>query len=251
MNITLRQYLERADEIHAKALEGVDPNEYLEELERSIRNIQSVSHRMAFIYNGIKRKTSAFARKVTKASIEPFPSKDDWRFVSKEVVDGIPIVPGIDINATIVATVDDIPNMPLFWVKDTRQFGFQLNGVLFLGNVGNIYSKSFSNRLRVTNCNKKNCGASCRFYHNPRTHPKKDPVRNFMSRSFLYTDDMKSRKNRGMRHVGNRNTMAMDMYAMKMMGGAEEIEMISAQSVHDVLTVLCANQCGIPCDGLV
>lgn len=245
MNRTLQECLDRADEIHAQSIDGKQHKGALAELEAEIRRIQAISHRMAFIYNSIKRKNNAFARRLAEP-METYPSPNDWRFITKKC-DGsnAMVAPGINVNVAVVGSADDIPNTPLYWVKDTKQFGFHINGVLFLGNVGNVYSKSFSARSKVTDCTKKKCDKACRYYHNPATHPKKDPIRNFMSRSWLYTDDMASQKNKGMRHIGNRNTMASDLYAMKLVGGAAEIEMITAQAVHDVLTIMCANQCGL------
>lgn len=254
MNRTLRNYMDRADQIHSefgsKNLSAVVSD--LEELESSIRQIQSISHRMAHIYNLIKRQRakSNYARKILEdMKMRTFPYANDWRFMVKSLDRSSAIAevaPGIKLNVVEVDCCDDIPNTPLYFIKNTQQFACQINGVLFTGNIGNIYAKSFSSHLYVNEC-KNNCQKKeCTFYHNPK-HGLVNSIRNYTSASWMYTDSLLSNKNKNMRHIGSRNTLSCDLYAMKLTKdkGKTEIQRIADQTMHDILVVLSANQCGL------
>jgi len=157
------------------------------------------------------------------------------------------VAPGIYVRATDVDTPEDIPNTRLYWIKSTEQFGVQIGGVLVRGNIGNIFARSFGNRVAVRECTRPDCDRSCNFFHDPaKMGPGRGMIRNFTSSSWIYTDSMLSRKNLGMRHVGSRNTLLGDLQALKFntKKGQEEAELRRAQTAHDLLVLLCVHQCG-------
>jgi hypothetical protein len=261
MDRTLRDYLDRADEIHQSIAQpslGRSVSEVkaiLRELESSIRQIQSVSHRIAHIYNSVKRKksrSSTMRRNLEDMPMKTFPEADDWRFVSKicdESKDNAEVAPGLRINVVAVNSADEIPNVPIYWIRSTRQFGVQINGVMLVGNIGSIYQSFSKSKMAVRECRSDMCKKkNCRFFHDPnKTTSTRNTIRNFTSASWIYTDSPMSRKNMGMRHIGNRNTLTGDLYAMKLApkNSESEINRLLSQVMHDLLVVLGANQCGL------
>ena len=262
MDRTLRDYLDRADQIHDEVYTNRSSDKYinnvkadLRELESSIRQIQSVSHRIAHIYNSIKRKKSRsqhMRRDLEDMPMKTFPESNDWRFVSKicdESKDDAEVAPGLRINVVEVESADDIPNIPIYWIRSTHQFGVQINGVMLTGNIGSIYQSFSKSKISVRECMSEKCKKkNCRFYHDPNnTTSNRNTIRNFTTASWMYTDSPLSRKNMGMRHIGNRNTLTGDLYAMKLApkNSKDEISRLLSQVMHDLLVVLGANQCGL------
>jgi hypothetical protein len=173
--------------------------------------------------------------------MDTYPKPDDWRFVSKSDGPMRGVVPGLPIRVTEVDTPDDVPNMPLYWIRGTQQFAVHIGGVLFAGNVGNIYTSFVGRRTAVRDCDRedsKDHNPDCRFYHKP-------GIRNYTTASWLYTDAPLSRRNRNMRHVGNRNTLISDLYAMKISPKTREMDIRLDQLMHDLLVLMAANKCGL------
>lgn len=276
MDVTLKQYLEKADEIHDNI---VNKNQHLSptktknqlyELEAYIKQIQTISHRIAHIYNTCKKMyTDGFLphREIRLKPVNPFPEKNNWSYVSRIPSENSrSLAPRIKVNVKEVENCSDIPNTPLYWVRSLNQFALHINGVIFRGNIGNIYPSSGNSGVHVKKCKHKNeCtfllgGKKCRFYHDPaqvkilydRGHISEDVFeqykgihRNYTNASFLYTTDARKNKNKMMRFVGNRNTLYNDLLVSKYKNDIQWSDSYQSQAFHDLLVVMAINQCGL------
>lgn len=275
MDITLKQFIEKADGIHDEIinknhfLNTTKTKNQLYELESYIKQIQTISHRIAQIYNVCKDKLEngfVIHRGVTLKNVDPFPEKNNWSYITK-----IPdkesqiLAPNIKINVKHVKTCDEIPNMPLYWVSSINQFALHVNGVIFRGNIGNIFvrnHKTSSNGHGIKKCKHGNkCtfllgGKRCRFFHDPYdvyelfTQGKitddilamyKIMYRNYSSSSWLYTDDAPKKKNSSMRFVGSRNTLNNDIDMSRYRAG-NWVDNYQNQMFHDFLVLMAINQ---------
>lgn len=275
MDITLKQFLEKADNIHDEIINKTDflnttkTKNRLYELESYIKQIQTISHRMAQIYNVCKDKLEngfVIHRGVTLKNVDPFPEKNNWSYMTK-----IPnkesklLAPNIQVNVKQVKTIDEIPNTPLYWVSSLNQFALHVNGVIFRGNIGNIFVKNprdSTNGHCIKKCKHKNkctfllAGKRCRFFHDPYDVYKlyvqkkitketlsiyKILYRNYNSSSWIYTDDTPKKKNQMMRFVGNRNTLnnEIDMFRFQ---DKKWVENYQSQMFHDFLVLMAINQ---------
>jgi hypothetical protein len=138
----------------------------------------------------------------------------------------IEFAPGLPANCiTQVETLGDIPDMRLYWVNDVQQFAFKICGFYFRGNIGSIYpSIHTSNRnvIKINECRYgKTCrniqtAAGCNFYHDPLHLPasietKSREIRNYTNGSWIYTQDPLKECNKMMRHIGDRESIAIDL----------------------------------------
>jgi hypothetical protein len=180
------------------------------------------------------------------------------------------IAPGISIKTKVVETMADVPNINICWVADINQFAFRLNGVMFRGNIGNIYNKrdiqTHKKIHQTIPCNHDNAckglldGSGCIFYHDPVnvnklydkgviTVAQRDSFharqRNFMNSSWIHTESSLSSKNRQMRHFGSRNTLKYNFDIIYINGNHDGVETFRHQCMHDVLVSLGMAQYGL------
>ncbi len=64
-------------------------------------------------------------------------------------------------------------------------------------------------------------------------------IRNFGMSSWMYSEQMRSNKNKNMRHVGSRNTLKEDLEFMK---NDKDHVLYKAQIIHDLLVSTCIYQ---------
>jgi hypothetical protein len=160
------------------------------------------------------------------------------------------------INVTELDSIDDIPNSYVYWINNIQQFAIRINGILFRGNIGNIFNIS-SNTEQYNGvekcCRKNNCKSlltkqGCKFYHDPLDlleGPQKiseypaQTVRNWSNSSWLYTPDFIKHNNMHMRHIGNRNTLKTDLFILKNSIKYDDlIDKYKSQTMHDILVML-------------
>jgi hypothetical protein len=276
MDITLKQFLEQADETHNlvinthQHLNADQIKNKLYELESYIKQIQTVSHRIAKIYNVCKKKynDNLFLKNLELQNIDPFPEKNSWSYLNRIPSSGKDLAPNIKVNARVVESCEDIPNTPLYWVKSLNQFAIHVNGVVLRGNIGNIYSNHSKNSEYGTNikrCKHQNkctfllSGKKCRYYHEINDVynlflQKKisknvydvylSMFRNYTNISWLYTNDVFKKQNKMMRFVGSRNTLKCDLDASKYRS-KEWSSVYQGQMFHDFLIVMAMNQSGL------
>lgn len=162
------------------------------------------------------------------------------------------IAPKVKLPVIQLENIDQVPDMPLFWIKNINQFAFKLNGVLFRGNIGNI---STAPCKRVKICEHRNqCvvlleGKICDNYHDPidlnkllrqrlisgRLYKKYINLsRNFSNVSWLYTPYPINKKNYYMRHFGSREILRQELDKKYLF----DIETYGHQCIHDILVYL-------------
>jgi hypothetical protein len=181
------------------------------------------------------------------------------------------IAHNIPINTKIIDDVSEIPNLPLYWVSNINQFALRINGVIFRGNIGNIYNKSHSydNVNQILICKNGNICQNlynnklCKFYHDPYDllqllneekisqeifDKYKISHRNFINTSWIYTELHHNKKNLFMRHFGSKNTLNNEIDLMQINSNKTTLLNINNyqhQTMHDILVVLSLNQRGL------
>jgi hypothetical protein len=183
------------------------------------------------------------------------------------------IAHNIPINVKTVTDISEILNLPLYWVSNINQFALSINGVIFRGNIGNIYNKSQTQSDNYINqtliCKNGNSCQNlynkkiCKFYHDPhdllqllnekkilqKTFDEYIKIhRNFVNTSWVYTELHHNKKNLFMRHFGSRNTLHNEIELIKINNSKTDntnINNYQHQTMHDILVVLGLNQCGL------
>lgn len=189
-----------------------------------------------------------------------------------------PIAPEISINVKTLKSLDEIPNIPLYWIANIEQYAFKVNGVLFRGRLGNIYGKhaikkSIANPrnlptkiTQLSICSHKNTcknilsNAICNFYHDPidlltlldnskisyETYKKNIKLhRNFSNTSWIYTDSPQFKGNKAMRHFGSKSMLRHDFDLINLEPSTSDINGIDnfrQQCMHDILVIMCLNK---------
>lgn len=266
MNITLQEYSNKADLLHQDLLSSdfLATKKILSELETYIKCIQSVSFKIAIIYNKFKTdiKNSNYGQLVEKDK----KSDDDLQYISKNV-SNTEVSPGIFVDTIVLKTVDQIPNSQLYWIESISQFAFKINNVLFRGNIGNIFEKlvyayGYIKCKDANKCKHILKKRKCRYYHDPlelyndtkiSIKNGEQYIKNFSQSSWLYTSDSRKKKNMNMRRIGNRNTLSTDLEILKMDSNKHiDVDNLLNQSMHDLLTILCMDKYNlIPADSIV
>ena len=177
------------------------------------------------------------------------------------------LAPGIPIHINTLNSIDELPNFPIYWINDIKQFAVKINNVVLRGNIGNIYNKiaihenkNVNQTVPCKNGNKcytlfsKNI---CKFYHDPIDLLKlvhNDTLsadtynlytnlkRNFINTSWLYTNLPYNKKNIMMRHFGSRNILCDEFDLLN----NQELNNIyisnyKQQTMHDILVLLAMN----------
>lgn len=238
MDNSLKEILEIANIIHTRIVNksSVTIENYINDmsiLHRYVVQMKNLANRLENIYK-VCKITNITTNEIKKEEI----GTDKW---NKNIVDDSrrDIVPNVKINVNIVNTIEQIPNINLYWIANLQQFAIRINDVIIRGNLGNIYNKS---PIAVNNCNHPNCtNKKCKFYHDPLIYTNSNHIRNFTNSSWMYTHDIISKKNTYMRHIGNRNTLKIDMDKLKSTKKQirnNEFDKIMSQTIHDILLLL-------------
>ena len=177
-------------------------------------------------------------------------------------------------NIISIDNINEIPDIPIYYIKELNQYAIKINGVLYRGNIGNIYNKydivnkhsndnNIKNVLHIIPCKHKNkCNTLlnkshiCKFYHdildvyNLYKDSKiseekyilyKNTHKNFINTNWLYTNNPKNDKNKNIRHFGSNNELKYDIEIIKLdhINNSEKnidyIENFKSQLIHDIL----------------
>jgi hypothetical protein len=231
----------------------------------------------AYINRRIEKPKKEVKREATR------DSKRDSKHASKleakhnpKICDVKPMLThDIPVNAKIVNDISEIPNIPLYWVSNINQFAVHINGVIFRGNIGNIYSKNSiaSHKDKPTNqiiickhgnkCTKLLSVEQCPFYHDPFDllqlvkcgeisedvfESYKKLNRNYINTSWIHTDMPYNKNNAQMRKFGSRNMLRYELELIKFSNAPHDeldIKNFRHQCMHDFLVVLGLNQHGL------
>lgn len=166
----------------------------------------------------------------------------------KEANDGLvreprELAPQVLVRVATVPDAGAVPNAPLCWLADEQAFAFRVGGVLFSGQIGDLFRKG---RLAagVRPCTRQSGCASagskkCRFWH--RGQP-----RNFLESAWVHAKSVKNARNAHMRHFGARQSLANDLAILALDSGRDaELDLRRATTCHDVLVALAAHATGL------
>ncbi len=270
MDITLRQYLESAEEIHNYIEKSglVASAEIMQskviQLQKSIRNIQTVAKRMADIANMttqiIKYRDKKHTCVINKQlkPIDPYPGENDHvtlRIKHVKPDESQELIPGAKFPVKFVEKAIDIPVGNLYYVTTLQQYAININGIIIKGNLANIgdYKKEKTAVCDYgTECKQFKEGKECGFYHNPEDYISNgltiphDHVRNFTVGSWLYSETYK-KSNYYARHVGGLNTLERDLTMLKKIQYKEEINTREGQLIHDLIIYFILHNKGFLC----
>lgn len=269
MDRTLRSYMQQADEVYdyldkyCLALSADQIEAKVIELQANIKTIQAVAYHLANISNIANRvvirkrrtKKSTLAEVVqnTKKYIDPYPTEYDVGTLrSLNPMESKEIVKGVDIPICTVEKTQDIPVSHLYYVKETKQFALNVEGIVICGNLGNIVEYGEDNSAACEygiNCKSFVGATECSYYHNPSDYlhyklPVPDQVRNFTIGSWIYSKK-KTPKTYFTRHLGSADRLIYDLNTLKSVQYREEISNREGQLIHDLLIYMVLNTRGL------
>lgn len=157
------------------------------------------------------------------------------KYTKASVVDNIHLM-AIHVNSF----ADVTQNGELYYVESADHFAFKIAGMLFHGNIGNIYTNE-PDPLRIKTCKfRSNCtNSACTYYHDPLHGGNSKDTRNYIASSWLYASPHSPFKNRKTaRRFGSREYINTDLTTLS----DDEVERFNDQSVHDMLCSMVLNR---------
>jgi len=124
----------------------------------------------------------------------------------------------------------------LYYVEPSDQFVLKINGQLFYGNIGTIFSNNSSpTKIKTCKYNKSCTKNYCTYYHDPRYNSQSKDIRNYMASSWIYNSNTPDKK---IRRFGSRYKMRDDITQLN----DEEYERFRAQTMHEILCSIILGQ---------
>jgi len=155
----------------------------------------------------------------------------DYITEKTEPLYNVPIADGLSIPCITVEDKNLVrSDGNIYYIRQLNKFAFRLNGHLFSGNIGEVYTYE-KNPKKIKACARgaqcKNI-TTCTYYH-----PGTTDIRNFISGGFAYqrrtfkdtSDDVPGRK------IGNRSTLKTDIQRAT----KNDLQLFNDQCVHDIL----------------
>lgn len=282
MDLTLKQIIEKIDNIHYE-IDKLDISTNYIKIKSYIIELQNLEKQIGILFMKVSNVINICSNKnsLIKLDKQERSNTSDWTYLNRIVSKYIPsktIANNIDINVKIVKNIDEIPNVPIYWVENINQFAVHINGVILRGNIGNIYTKKHIQKNVDVNqtiiCRNGNACKNlteekngivklCKFYHDPmdlleafkekkislETFTKyKILTRNYINTSWIYTELQHHNKNIMMRHFGSKNTLKHELELMKIDNSNINkiiIDNYRQQTMHDILVIMGLNQCGL------
>lgn len=160
---------------------------YMVSIKTMIKQIQSVSKRMADISNIVGMFIKAKDPKAEIDLIDPYPEYDDWtKIYNKYSTKKKQLTKDIGVRVKIVHRPEDIPNHPLYYIEPLNQFAISVNGIILRGNIGNVVppDSSYLHKCRYGN----NCNdiVNCRYFHDPYQIFRMKEIRRNLQRNMKY-----------------------------------------------------------------
>ena len=143
---------------------------YISELSDIINSLMFAYAKANNIYNICNNTFNNTFKKYKKGKI-----KNNNVIINNLLTTSKKLTDNIEINVKVIKSLDELPDMHLYWVSDINQFAFRLNNIVFRGNVGNIINTKISDivesKYTVMCKNKNNCKLlktqTCIHYHDP------------------------------------------------------------------------------------
>ena len=257
MDLTLTDLLSHANDIHMffNNKSAVAPVKLLNDkilyLQKSIKTIQTISKRMADISNICNRVLQYRIKDTTfkPTYINPYPD-DNWALLENSTNLKKSVVKGVNVGVKIVNDVSEIPNIPLYWIDNLKEFGVRINGILLTGNLGNICTNGIDNKFIrrcefESKCKKLTTKKKCKYYHTNKEviDAKLTPElqewylsnrRQFTNGSWLYNPNGPHG-----RKISSANMLITDLIIWK---NNKANETIYAQTMHDIILVCVLNE---------
>jgi hypothetical protein len=154
----------------------------------------------------------------------------------------IKITPAHGLNVQVVNTWDQVKcDGSLYFVGPNQHFAFRIAGLLFHGNIGEIYM--YDDQLRqVNDCKYRGTcknPATCQYYHDPMYFPNSTDHRNYVNTSWMYAGSANANGRSGnKRTIGSRTNIDTDITQLN----DYEISRFNDQVTHDVLVALLISQ---------
>jgi len=174
---------------------------------------------------------------INTAAILPPVSVIDYVVDKHEPLFNVPIIDDLALPAIIVDDKNSVRgDGNLYYIKGTNKFGFRLNGHLFFGNIGEVYTYE-KNPKKIKICARgkycKNIG-TCTYYH-----PDTRDTRNFISGGFAYQRKTATRTSDEIpgRKIGNKSTLKTDISR----ASHHDLQLYNDQCMHDILCNLIIN----------
>jgi hypothetical protein len=276
MDLTLNEIISKIDTINIKISniknsEINQINSYLIKLSKLHTYINDVNIKLCNIYN-ICNNISISKKSINKINNFPYFGYYNLNSCNESLLNkGKKCISNeVNINIKYIDSIDEIPSVPIYWVKNINQFAIRINDTILRGNVGNIYNSSSIRSNESTNqtiiCKNKNTcknlfnNITCKFYHDPMDLLKlftdnkisneqfekyKTKHRNFINTSWLYTDQPFTNKNKTLRQFGSKFTLKNEIDIMKLDNSkinSDKIDNFKQQTIHDLLICMGLNQ---------
>lgn len=127
----------------------------------------------------------------------------------------------------------------LYYVAPNDHFAINIDGNLFHGNVGRIFS-GIERAVKIKDCMyTHNCAknSACDFYHDPAIFAGSTDHRNYVATSWLYSQPQnRTGVHRNMRHIGDIDNLPEDLAAST----EEEVSRLRDQVMHDMICAIAA-----------
>lgn len=226
----------------------------LEVRRETIKNLEKTAEEISKLCTAAVCALSAIERMKTRhreetAAVAAAVGAKNWTVVPRRRVQaGVMTLKDIDSKYTRVKVTDtvmlcaiSVPTFDsvkgdgeLYYVATCGHFALRVSGVLFHGNIGNIFTdEKTPDKIKdcrfAETCAKK---SECDYYHNPRRHLDSQDHRNFVASSWLYNGSDPKRRNRG-RRFGSRASLDVDIIGLQQ----DEIDRFRDQVMHDILCV--------------
>lgn len=265
-NTTLAELVSDIDTINERILCGgvvidiAELDERTEHLHRMIRYLQGVCRRAADVSNGISKLRKYRAGNYRCATTCVSPSDADTHVLRLTRQPSEPqilaeCVPRITVPIVPVSCRSQIPNHPLYYIENEKQFAVNIAGCIVAGCIGD-QEKRGGLRTGIcqygAQCEAIATGKSCDYWHDPHDFiaaGRQVPLehwRNFTPGSFVYSGSNMpiSVADYSTRHVGCRSALVRDMHRLARSNYAEEITTRASQLAHDILIYVLLNKAG-------
>lgn len=274
MDLTLEQIIDNTDAIH-RQLDNIENQtkvlDHLNNLKQLLNAVQQTHSKLSNIYNICNNKYKLITPHKTWAKKNTYTNLNKINRVQTKHTQLL--TPDIPINVKVVNHIDEVPNIPLYWVSSINQYVININGIVFRGNIGNIYNKNHIKKTKKVHqiaickygnkCSNVLNGGMCKFYHDPldllqlveqskmaydlfKQYSIKQ--RNFINTSWIYTNLPKNKNNNMMRHFGSKDALKHDFDLMKINTADTHtinINNFRQQCMHDILVIMGMNQCDL------
>lgn len=277
MDMNLSQIIDRVDEIHRNIdmqnEKFIYAQNYINEIADVLQQLRTVVLKVDNIYHICNNKYKSKFHMHKSNNLNMNIKNNDWTYLNRIINDKTPknnLTGDISVKIKQVNKISEIPNSPIYWVKDINQFAFHINGVILRGNIGNIYNKNHIKKNKNTHqinickygnkCRTLLNDQICKFYHDPLQllellndnqistqlfDKYKNLTRNFINTSWIYTDRPSNNANNTMRHFGSRNTLKYEFELMKLENNKNteiQTDNFRQQCMHDILVIMGLNQ---------